>query len=309
MKERIRKLLEKSSKYLASRIIEEFLFFPLSLVVGYIFYHFLLPQASDTVGWLQTNGRVLQDAIQSGYLRETVFRNAEGKWAISVEFGGQPWIPFIHVIIYYAFLVTLLVGSLSCLTYVSYRYHKFSRFKKNCTYRRPSSNFRKTVSLGLVATLILISLVGSVGINTNPNAIIPAEPSNGLPPIEIHITDTVTISVQVGAIVKADPPVIEKNNITGQFCVIIESPSLSWNSSDIIESTILLNNETHPHSTFVKTESNGTVLMLAQFNEESLKNIIQDAVSVNLGNVTISVSGELRNGYSFAGNTQLGIEA
>jgi len=309
MKERIRKLLEKSWKYLASRIIEEFLFFPLSLFVGYIFYYFLLPQANDTVGWLQTSGRVLQDAIQSGYLRETVFKNAEGKWAISAEFGGQPWIPFIHVGIYYAFLVTLLVGSFSFLTYVSYRYHKFNRFKKNCTYRRPSSNFRKTISLGLVAALILISLVGSVGINTNPNAIIPAEPSNGLPPVEIHMSDAVTISVQVSAVVKADPPVIEKNNITGQFCVTIESPSPSWNASDIVESTILLNNETHPHSTFVQSESNGTVLMLAQFNEESLKNLIQEAVSVNLGNITLNVSGELRNGYTFAGNTQLAIEA
>lgn len=308
MKGRVRKLLEKSSKYLASHIIEEFVFFPLGCVVSYIFYCFLLPRASDALGWLQTSGRVLQDAIQSGYLRETVFRNAAGKWAISMEFGGQPWTPFIYVVIYYAFLTTLLAGSFSCLTYGLYKYYKFSRFKKTCTYRRPSSNFRKTISFGLVGVLIALTLVGIVGINTNPNAIIPVKATNGLTPIEIHMTDAVTIWVQVSAVVKTDPPAIEKNNITGQFNVIIESPSPSWNASEIVESTILLNNETYPHSTFVETESNGTVLMLAQFSEGSIKNVIQDAVSINIGYVMVNVSGQLRSGYSFAGSTHLGIE-
>lgn len=306
MKETSRKYLTKFLKYVTSHIIGTVM----SLVLGFIilatWHDYLQPMTSDIFGWLQANWRVLQDAFQSGFVRGTPFRNTLGNWAVAWELGGQP---FIHIVIHYAFASIFFLGSFSGLIYLVRQYHKFKRLKAIFTYLKHPSSFWKYVSFRIVVALTLMSLVGITGMLINPNLIVPAEPSKNYLGVEIGLSSAVEITITRYAIMRIDPPVLEKNNMTGQFCCIIMSPeNATWGVSDIVESTILLNNETHPCSASVHSDSNGTASMLAQFNKESLRYVFEDASFLELGNVTLDINGRLKNGDYFAGSSQLKIE-
>jgi hypothetical protein len=297
---RISKGLSRVLKSLADRILDNLLWFIMLSI---------LPVAwltlTDKWGWFLAYTRVLQDGYNSGYVRGTLFKTAQGFWGINWRLGGQP---FIHVILPYVFASIFLLGLTSLFIYLVPKYCSFRRLKKVCTYLRHPKNFRKCISFGIVTTLLIVSLVGITGITIDPNIVVPAEPSKDYLEMTLHLSVEAQVTVIRGTIVEFDPPVIEEHNLTEFIYCTIKAPENSfWNSSDIDTSTIILNETISPCSTAVFLSSNGTPFILARFDKNSLLLLLENQDSIEHRQVTLNISGRLKNGDFFAGSQQVQI--
>ena len=220
-----------------------------------IYYWFLQAPVNDAWGWLIAYGRILQDGFRSGFMHGTPFKSSQGAWAVDWRLGGQP---FVHVVIFYFFVGISVFGSASCVVYLLSKYHSFRRLKGIWTYRGLPKSFWSYVSASIFVTLIIVSLVGITGTTINPNLIVPAQPSKDYLAFETQVTAEVFVTITRSVKVNVDPPVLEKDNMTGRLSCIIVTPEIScWNISAVNASTVVLNNTIKPCSIILCHDCNG----------------------------------------------------
>jgi hypothetical protein len=307
MKKAACKYLTRFLRFVTSHVKEMVISSIFSSIIATIYYYFLQTPVNDARGWILAFGRVLQDGFRSGFMRGTPFKDAQGNWAVAWRLGGAP--PFIHTVILYVFLGISIFGITSCSVYALRKYHSFGRLKGIWTYRGRPKSFWSYISAGIVVALVTVSLVGITGTMVNPNLIVPAEPSKNYLGFETRVSATLYVTVIHHAIVRVEPTVLKKDNVTGWLDCIITSPgSEVWKPGDIDASTILLNNVTRPSSVTCHSESNYAASILAQFDKKLLNYLFEGTGFLEQGIVTLNLNGRLKNGDYFSGNTQLRIE-
>ena len=106
--------------------------------------------------------------------------------------------------------------------------------------------------------------------------------------------------------VRFDPAVLERSNMTGELSCIVAAPKVSyWSINEINTSTVILNSTIRPCSVSVYSGNNGTAFVLAEFNKNLLGYVFNRADSLKYGMVTFDITGRLKNGDYFAGSDQL----
>jgi len=254
---------------------------------------------------LRVNGRVLEDAFRSGFIRGTVFKNAQGHWAIDWRLGGQP---IVHIVIPYMFMFISLLGGISCLIYLAKKYYSFRRLKRVVTYLRQPKNFGTSISVSVVAVTLLIFLVGFIGTTTDPNIIIPAKPSKDYLEVNLKITASCYVEITRPVIVETVTDILDRNNMTGWFYCIIKTPENAlWKVSDIEISNIVLNDKIQPFDTSLYFDGNDTAYMIAMFDKKSLAFLFEGQDSLELDVIPLTVKGKLKNGDYFAGSSYVKI--
>ena len=141
--------------------------------------------AIDGFDWLQAYWRVIQDSINSGYVRGMPFRTPEGHWAISWRLGGQPFT-------YEAFRLTcaiIFVLSITLLSVYSWnRYMRLRYLKQHVLPENPKVffSFRKCVSLAAVSLLVFMVFLGFSGTRIDHSITIFGPPGESSLSSKIH---------------------------------------------------------------------------------------------------------------------------